>query len=114
MIREIQAEIDREILNDIRNKVAAEQSQLNPLDAYSQSNFIDAGYFYAPYFPMVDTPVVLDTESFNPSVGIATRYGRKLLEGEKYYGKFTVSSLNEQPKEEHKVQRQLLFDWDQD
>jgi hypothetical protein len=42
---------------------------------------MDSGYFYCPYVPLTQTPVVLDPESFCPRKGILTRYGKKLLEG---------------------------------
>jgi hypothetical protein len=56
------------------------------LMGYKGSSYMDSGYFYAPYVPMTQTPVVLDPNSFNPNKGIMSRYGKKLLaEGAKYY-----------------------------
>lgn len=39
----------------------------------------DGGYFYAPYVPLIQTPIVLDPASFSPRKGILTRYSKKLL-----------------------------------
>lgn len=61
---------------------------------FKGSSVLDSGYFYAPYIPMLSTPTVLDPNSFSPSKGIMTRYGKKLIEdGGLYYGVITVSNL---------------------
>jgi hypothetical protein len=56
----------------------------------------DAGYFYAPFVPLLTTPPVIDPESFVPRRGILTRYGRRMLEnGARFYGR--VSIRNDSP-----------------
>ena len=61
---------------------------------YKGNSVLDAGYFYAPYIPLLSTPTVLDPNSFTPNKGIMTRYGKKMLEdGGLYYGVLTVSNL---------------------
>lgn len=50
------------------------------LTAVNGDQYMDVGYFYAPYVPMARTPIVLNPTSFNVGKGILTRYGRKLLE----------------------------------
>lgn len=61
---------------------------------FKGSSVLDAGYFYAPYIPLLSTPTVLDPNSFTPNKGIMTRYGKKLIEdGGLYYGVVTVSNL---------------------
>lgn len=48
----------------------------------------DAGYFYTPYVPMTQTPIVLDPDAFDSTKGILTKYGKKILEqGAIHYGK---------------------------
>lgn len=49
---------------------------------YKGPSFLDSGYFYCPYVPLQQTPVVLDA-NFNPKRGLITKYGNKLLEGRK-------------------------------
>ena len=64
------------------------------LMGFKGSSVLDAGYFYAPYIPLLSTPTVLDPNSFTPNKGIMTRYGKKLIEdGGLYYGVVTVSNL---------------------
>jgi hypothetical protein len=61
---------------------------------FKGNSVLDSGYFYAPYIPMLSTPTVLDPNSFAPSKGIMTRYGKKLIEdGGLYYGVVTVSNI---------------------
>jgi len=64
------------------------------LMGYKGNSVLDAGYFYAPYIPLLSTPTVLDPNSFVPNKGIMTRYGKKMIEdGGLYYGTVTVSNL---------------------
>lgn len=40
------------------------------------------------FIPVINSPVVLDPDVFNPRKGIVTKYGKKLLEqGAKFYNK---------------------------
>lgn len=61
---------------------------------FKGSSVLDAGYFYAPYIPLLSTPTVLDPNSFTPNKGIMTRYGKKLIEdGGLFYGTINVTNL---------------------
>jgi hypothetical protein len=61
---------------------------------YKGDSYMDAGYFYLPYVPLTQTPVVLDPESFCPRKGILTRYGKKLLrEGAKFYARLSIANF---------------------
>ncbi len=64
------------------------------LMGYRGESYMDSGYFYCPYVPLTQTPVVLDTESFCPRKGILTRYGKKLLrEGAKFYARMSIANF---------------------
>lgn len=64
------------------------------LMGYKGDSYMDSGYFYAPYVPLTQTPVVLDPESFCPRKGILTRYGKKLLrEGAKFYARLSIANF---------------------
>lgn len=64
------------------------------LMGYKGDSYMDSGYFYCPYVPLTQTPVVLDPESFCPRKGILTRYGKKLLrEGAKFYARMTIHNF---------------------
>jgi hypothetical protein len=64
------------------------------LMGYKGDSYMDSGYFYCPYVPLTQTPVVLDPESFCPRKGILTRYGKKLLrEGSKFYARLSIANF---------------------
>jgi hypothetical protein len=42
------------------------------LRGYRGPNYMDSGYFYCPYLPLTQTPVVLDPETFEPRRAIRT------------------------------------------
>jgi hypothetical protein len=60
---------------------------------YRGSQFLETGAVYAPYVPLIMTPLVYDTATFTPRKGIMTRYAKKMIRPE-FYGKILVSDLN--------------------
>ena len=60
---------------------------------YRGSQFLEAGAVFAPYIPLIMTPLVYDPETFVPRKGLLTRYAKKMLRPE-FYGKIYVSGLN--------------------
>jgi hypothetical protein len=64
------------------------------LMGYKGDSYMDSGYFFCPYVPLTQTPVVLDPESFCPRRGLLTRYGKKLLrEGAKFYARLSIANF---------------------
>jgi hypothetical protein len=57
------------------------------------SNFLETGAVYAPYVPLIMTPLVYDPQNFTPRRGVMTRYAKKMVRPE-YYGKIYVKDLN--------------------
>ena len=47
---------------------------------------------YAPYIPLMMTPLVYDPETFTPRKGLMTRYAKLVLRPE-FYGKLYISGL---------------------
>lgn len=61
------------------------------LMGYKGDSYMDSGYFYCPYVPLTQTPVIYDPESTCPRKGLMTRYGKKMLrEGAKFYARVNV------------------------
>lgn len=61
---------------------------------YKGDSYMDSGYFYCPYVPLTQSPVVLDPESLCPRKGILTRYGKKLLrDGAKFYARMSIANF---------------------
>ena len=55
--------------------------------------FLEAGAVFAPYIPLIMTPLVYDPISFTPRKGIMTRYAKKMVRPD-FYGKIVCSDLN--------------------
>jgi hypothetical protein len=63
------------------------------LMGYRGSQFLETGAVFAPYIPLIMTPLVYDPDTFTPRKGLLTRYAKKMLRPE-FYGKVYVSGLN--------------------
>jgi hypothetical protein len=63
------------------------------LMGFRGSQFLEAGAVFAPYVPLIMTPMVYDPDTFTPRKGLLTRYAKKVVRPE-YYGKIIVSGLN--------------------
>jgi hypothetical protein len=63
------------------------------LMGYRGNNFLETGAVYAPYVPLIMTPLVYDPQNFTPRRGVMTRYAKKLVRPE-YYGKIYIKDLN--------------------
>ena len=59
---------------------------------YRGSQFLETGAVYAPYVPLMMTPLVYDPNTFTPRKGIMTRYAKKMIRPE-FYGRIFVSDL---------------------
>jgi len=60
---------------------------------YKGSQFLETGATFAPYIPLIMTPLVYDPDTFTPRKGLLTRYAKKMLRPE-YYAKIHVAGLN--------------------
>ena len=63
------------------------------LMGFRGNQFLESGAVYAPYVPLIMTPLVYDPNTFTPRKGIMTRYAKKMVRPE-FYGKVFVSDLN--------------------
>ena len=63
------------------------------LMGYRGSQFLETGAVFAPYIPLIMTPLVYDPTTFTPRKGLMTRYAKKMIRPE-FYGKVFVSGLN--------------------
>ena len=60
---------------------------------FKGSQFLETGAVYAPYIPLIMTPLVYDPKNFQPRKGVMTRYAKQMVRGE-FYGKVYVGHLN--------------------
>ena len=59
---------------------------------FKGANFLETGAVYAPYVPLIMTPLVYDPDNFTPRRGVMTRYAKKIVRPE-FYGKIFVKDL---------------------
>ena len=57
------------------------------------TQFLESGDVFAPYIPLIMTPLVYDPETFTPRKGLLTRYAKKVVRPE-FYGKIEIAGLN--------------------
>jgi len=57
------------------------------------TQFLETGAVYAPYIPLIMTPLVYDPTNFTPRKGVMTRYAKKMVRPE-FYGKIHIAGLN--------------------
>ena len=63
------------------------------LMGFKGSQFLETGAVFAPYIPLIMTPLVYDPDTFTPRKGLLTRYAKKMVRPE-FYGKIFIAGLN--------------------
>lgn len=63
------------------------------LVGYKGSSFLETGFVYAPYVPLIVTPTIYGVEDFTPRKGVMTRYAKKMVRSD-FYGTVTVQDMN--------------------
>jgi hypothetical protein len=63
------------------------------LMGYRGSQFLETGAVFAPYVPLIMTPLVYDPDTFTPRKGLLTRYAKKMIRPE-FFGRIYISNLN--------------------
>jgi len=62
------------------------------LMGYKGAQFLECGAVFAPYVPLIMTPLLYDPNTFTPRKGLMTRYAKKMIRPD-YYGKIYVHGL---------------------
>lgn len=63
------------------------------LIGYKGGNYLETGYVYAPYVPLIVTPTIFAPEDFTPRRGVMTRYGKKMVRSD-FYGTVTCLDMH--------------------
>jgi hypothetical protein len=63
------------------------------LMGYRGSQFLETGAVFAPYVPLIMTPLVYDPDTFTPRKGLLTRYAKKMIRPE-FFGRIYINDLN--------------------
>ena len=57
------------------------------------SQFLETGAVFAPYIPLIMTPLVYDPNTFTPRKGLLTSYAKKMVRPE-FYGTIDIAGLD--------------------
>lgn len=63
------------------------------LVGYKGGSFLETGFVYAPYVPLIVTPTIFAPEDFTPRKGVMTRYAKRMVRSD-FYGKVVVLSMD--------------------
>jgi hypothetical protein len=63
------------------------------LVGYKGGSFLECGYVYAPYIPLIVTPTIYAPEDFTPRKGVMTRYAKHLVRSD-FYGSIVCLDMN--------------------
>jgi hypothetical protein len=62
------------------------------LMGFRGNQFLETGAVYAPYIPLIMTPLVYDPNNFTPRRGVMTRYAKKIVRPE-FFAKIYIADL---------------------
>lgn len=62
------------------------------LVGYKGSSFLETGFVYAPYVPLIVTPVIYKYDDLTPTKGVMTRYAKQLVRSD-FYGSVTIMKM---------------------
>jgi hypothetical protein len=60
---------------------------------YKGPSFLETGAVYAPFIPLIMSPLVFDADNFTPRKIVSTRYGKTITRKE-FYSKIVIHGLN--------------------
>lgn len=63
------------------------------LIGFKGGSYLETGYVYAPYVPLIVTPTIFEPNDFTPRKGVMTRYGKKMIRSD-FYGSVVVMDMN--------------------
>lgn len=89
--------IGAEAIGTLSNRFTVYKDPYFPVNkvlvGYKGGSYLETGYVYAPYIPLITTPTIFGTEDFTPRKGMMTRYGKKVIRSD-FYGTVTVTDMN--------------------
>ena len=63
------------------------------LVGYKGGSYLETGFVYAPYVPLIVTPTIFQPDDFTPRKGVMTRYGKKMVRAD-FFGTVTCLDMN--------------------
>lgn len=68
----------------VRNKI---------LVGYKGGSYLETGYVYAPYVPLIVTPTIFAPDDMTPRKAVMTRYGKKMVRSD-FFGTVTILDMS--------------------
>jgi len=91
------AGIGAEAIGSLSNRFTVYKDPYFPrnkiLVGYKGGSYLESGYVYAPYVPLIVTPTIFAPEDFTPRKGVMTRYGKKMVRAD-FYGTVTCLGMD--------------------
>jgi len=95
--KESQFTVGTERVGSLNNRFTVYKDPYFPrnqiLVGYKGGSFLETGFVYAPYVPLIVTPTIYAPEDFTPRKAVMTRYAKKLVRSD-FYGKVIVQDMN--------------------
>lgn len=89
--------IGAEAIGSISNRFTVYKDPYFPrnriLVGYKGGSYLETGYAYCPYVPLIVTPTIFEPNDFSPRKGVMTRYGKKMIRSD-FFGTVTVLDMN--------------------
>ena len=60
---------------------------------YKGNSFLETGYVYAPYVPLIVTPTLYEPNDFTPRKGVMTRYAKRMVRSD-FYGRCVIVNMD--------------------
>lgn len=95
--KETQFSLGTEKMGTLNNRFTVYKDPYFPqnkiLVGYKGGSFLETGYVYAPYVPLIVTPTIYAPEDLTPRKGVMTRYAKKMVRSD-FFGTVTVMDMN--------------------
>jgi hypothetical protein len=95
--KETQFSLGIEKLGTLNNRFTVYKDPYFPrnqiLIGYKGSTFLETGFVYAPYVPLIVTPTIFAPDDFTPRKGVMTRYAKKMVRSD-FYGKVVILNMD--------------------
>ena len=63
------------------------------LIGYKGNSFLETGFCYCPYVPLITSPTVYNPVDFTPTRGVMTRYAKQMVRSD-FYGKVIIKCMD--------------------
>jgi hypothetical protein len=95
--KETQFSLGVEKIGSLNNRFTVYKDPYFPrnqiLIGYKGGSFLETGFVYAPYVPLIVTPTIFAPDDFTPRKGVMTRYAKKMVRSD-FYGKVVVINMD--------------------